>query len=133
MLRVCASEGLRPWEVYAMTPREVEVFLQGREEHWARIRALMAWMQANLMNAHGGKRKVKPEGLLPKEDVRKQRQGRKKEEPKSLLGMTPTEVTGLFTEKRISKAEAAYWRSPEGLRVKALQKVLGYEDEEAED
>lgn len=111
-----------------MTPRELELFLEGREEHWARVRELFAWVQANLMNAHGGKRKVKPEKLLPKEDL-KRRKAQEKPPEQNLVGMTPKEVTAFFAEKRIQRLETAWLNSPEGRRVRDLEKLLGYGDD----
>lgn len=129
MLRVGASVGLRPWEVYAMTPRELEVFIQGHEETWGRIRELAAWVQSNLMNAHGGKKKVKPDQLLPAADVKKRKQAQSKnQEPKTLMGMNTKDVAAMFSERRLQRDEAAYWASPAGKRIKALRESMDYGD-----
>lgn len=113
-----------------MTPRELELYLEGREEHWARIRELLAWVQANLMNAHGGKRKVKPEKLLPKEDQKRRRdRAATEKQPENLVGMQLNDVKALFRERSIQRLEEAWLRSPEGLRLREVEKALGYGDD----
>lgn len=130
MLRVAAAAGLRPWEVYAMTQRELEVFLQGQEEFWARVRETLAWVTANLMNVQRSKKTpaIKPEKLLPKADLkrREKTRGAAKEAPVNLLGMDPKQAAAVFTQRRLERAEEAWRASPEGQRLEAFMHSLGY-------
>ena len=73
MLRLAATYGLTPDQFYRMTLREVELWIQGREDMWSRIMEVLAWMQTNLINIHIAKgRRVTMDDVLPR-GVRKKR------------------------------------------------------------
>lgn len=115
-----------------MTPRELHLFMEGQEEHWRRIREVLAWTQANVMNAFGGKGKVKPDKLLPKSDVQHRKRASKssEEQPQSLMGMDSKAVGRLFAERRLQKEEATWRHRPDALRLTAVERMLGYGPEE---
>lgn len=114
-----------------MTQRELELFMEGQEEHWRRVRELLAWTQANVMGAvvgaAGGKSRVKSENLLPKSDVAKRKKNEAKhEQPASLMSMDPKDVRSFFSERRTQKDEAAWLNTPEAKRLHAFEKSMGY-------
>lgn len=116
-----------------MTQRELEVFLQGQEEHWARVRETLAWVTANLMNMQRSKKSpaIKPDKLLPKADIQRRQKARGTEDkPVNMLGMDPKQAASLFTQRRMDRAEEAWRASPEGQRLAAFMGSLGYGEEE---
>jgi hypothetical protein len=133
MMRVGASAGLRPWEVYRMTQRELQTFLEGKSEEWDRVWELMAWVCANLINVHRGKKSapIQPAKLLPKRIKNKQKNV-EEEGPRSFLGMEPQEVARLFRERRLAREEKKWLNSPDAKRLHELQTKLLYGDAEPE-
>lgn len=70
---MAATVGLTADQVYGMTVREVEVYIEGRREHDDWMLEVLAWLQANLINVHvpRGKARVKAEALLPRSAKRR--------------------------------------------------------------
>lgn len=127
-MRLAASAGLGFAEFEDMTERQLEVFLEGREEFWARVRAHMAWIGAHLINVHIAKgRKVKPDDLLPKDDLKRaaeaKRRHQKVEDDDDDLSQKPTSGREFFARlrEREERAEGKrFWDSKEGAVLDAL-------------
>ena len=66
MIRLAASTGLKPWEFMRMTPREFELWCEGRQIDFERDLEKSAWEQANLINVHipRGKPRLRKEKIF---------------------------------------------------------------------
>lgn len=138
MLRTAAQFGLKPSEVYEMTYRELELFVEGQTEARTWFLETMAWVQANLINVHvpRGKPRVTAEQLLPRkrrktkeEDLDSVKQSLD-DEFAPLDGATQSAKDRLDTVKAKARASAdkkdyeAFMASKEGRR---LAEILGRE------
>lgn len=138
LIRAAAAYGLKPHEVYDMTYRELELYMEGQEDYRFWVREILAWTQANLMNIHipRGKPRVKIQDLLPRRKKRHEEDIQKIEEQLE-LEMQPIMGVGTSTKDRMkqvaqrarikkeAKEAAEFWSSNEGARIKML---LGEEE-----
>lgn len=138
LIRAAAAYGLKPWEVYDMTYRELELYMEGQEDYRFWVRELFAWTQANLMNIHipRGKPRVKIQDLLPKRKKRVEEDVNKlsdqfEAEMAPLLGAGASrkermqQAARRAREKQEAKESAEFWSSNEGSRIRQL---LGEEE-----
>lgn len=138
LIRAAAAYGLKPWEVYDMTYRELELYMEGQEDYRFWVREILAWTQANLMNIHipRGKPRVKLQDLLPRrrrkaeEDVKKIDE-QIEQEIAPLLGAGASmkekmrQAVQRTRARQQAKEAAEFWSSSEGARIKLL---LGEEE-----
>lgn len=120
ILRVAARYGLKPADVYGMTWREVEIWIDGAIDRECDMMEMVAGLVvAPLLQPHS-KTPVRAARLLPRSVTKRQRPGRP-QAPTMEAGADLREMARAQQRQRAEQRAAAWWEGPEG---RALRDIL---------
>lgn len=108
-----------------MTLREVELWMQGREDLWTRVMEVLAWMQVNLINIHVAKgTRLTIEDVLP-------RGARKRKQEKDAPAFDdPKAMKAWMRQVNEDREDKIFWGSPEGAQLRDRLGLEEYEEDE---
>lgn len=119
-----AAYGLKPADVYGMSPRELELWIDGcTDRQCDLIELVMGLVVAPLMNVHT-KRRVRPAQLVPKSVANRDRPGRRRRAPlDELPGQDIRELARARMREIAAERAARFWEGREGRALAELLKA----------